>query len=215
MKYSTIIFDMDGTILNTLEDLHDSVNYALEKMGYSLRSLDEIRRFIGNGVKVLIRRCVPQGTSDENYAECLEIFEGHYANNYNNKTRPYDGITDLLNGLRDKNIKTAVVSNKIEPAVVELCDLRYSGLFDCIAGQTDDRRPKPAPDSVLYALEKLGVSKEEAVYVGDTEVDVETAMNAGLDCIGVTWGFRDREALKKAGARYVIDKPDEMFDIVR
>jgi len=215
MKYSTVIFDMDGTILNTLDDLHDSVNYALEKMGYPLRSLDEIRSFVGNGVEALIKRSVPQGTNEKEREQCHGFFREHYSVNMNNKTRPYEGIIDLIKGLRQRGLKTAVVSNKSEYAVIELCGQTFPDLFDVIVGQTKDKRPKPAPDGVFYALDKLGVEKSETVYVGDSDVDVQTAVNSGLDCIGVTWGFRDREVLEKEGAKYIIDKPEEMFDIIR
>lgn len=215
MKYSTVIFDMDGTILNTLDDLHDSVNYALEKMGYPLRSLDEIRSFVGNGVEVLIRRSVPKGTDEKGREQCRSFFREHYSVNMNNKTRPYEGIVDLIKALRQRGYKTAVVSNKSEYAVIELCKQTFPDLFDVIVGQTQERSPKPAPDGVFYALDKLGIRKSQAVYVGDSDVDVQTALNSGLDCIGVTWGFRDRAVLEKAGAKYIIDKAGEMLNIIR
>ncbi len=214
MKYNTIIFDLDGTLLNTLEDLTDSVNYALNEFGYPLRTINEIRQFVGNGVKVLMDRAVPHGTSPEDTAKCLEIYRKHYSGNMQNKTRPYDGIYELLTDLKEKGAKLAVVSNKYDSAVKALCNDYYKEYIRVAIGESPEVAKKPAPDSVYAALAKLAAAKEEAVYVGDSDVDVRTAHNAGLKCIGVTWGFRNREILKAEGADYIIDKPEELLELL-
>ncbi len=213
MKYTTVIFDLDGTLLNTLEDLTDSVNYALKLSGYPLRTIDEIRQFVGNGVKVLMNLAVPKGTSPEASAKCLEIYRKHYSENMRNKTRPYDGIYDLLKNLKDKGVKMAIVSNKYDSAVKALCKDYYQEFIPVAIGESQGVAKKPAPDSVYAALAELGSAKEDSIYVGDSDVDVHTAHNAGLKCVGVTWGFRNREILKAEGADYIIDKPEELLEL--
>ncbi|QHQ62166.1 HAD-IIIA family hydrolase [Anaerocolumna sedimenticola] len=215
MKYTTVIFDLDGTLLNTLEDLTDSVNYALGKFGYPLRTIDEIRQFVGNGVKVLINLAVPNKTSAEDTDKCLKLYRKHYSENMQNKTRPYDGITEMLKSLKEKGIKLAVVSNKYDTAVKALCNDYYKEYIEVAIGESPDVAKKPAPDSVFAALKELGSEKEDALYVGDSDVDVHTAHNAGIKCVGVTWGFRNREILKREGADYIIDKPEELLQYVK
>lgn len=212
MNYNTIVFDMDGTLLNTLEDLTDSVNYALQACGYTERTLDEIQCFVGNGVRVLMNRAVPAGTSEEDIIKCLTIYREHYSKNMQHKTRPYDGINELLKSLKEKGIKLAIVSNKYDSAVKALCKDYFQDYIRIAIGESPEVVKKPAPDSVFTALEQLGAVKDEALYVGDSEVDVQTARNAGLKCIGVTWGFRDREVLATEGADIIIDKPLELLD---
>ena len=212
MKYNTIVFDMDGTLLNTLEDLTDSVNYALQICGYKERTLDEVRRFVGNGVRVLMNQAVPAGTSEEDIVKCLTIYRKHYSENMQHKTRPYEGIIELLKSLKEKGIKLAIVSNKYDSAVKALCKDYFQDYIRIAIGESPEVAKKPAPDSVFTALEQLGAAKEEALYVGDSEVDAQTARNAGLKCIGVTWGFRDREVLAAEGADIIIDKPHELLD---
>ncbi|MGB8455411.1 MAG: HAD family hydrolase [Anaerocolumna sp.] len=211
MKYNTVIFDLDGTLLDTLEDLTDSVNYALNKFGYPLRTLDEVRSFVGNGVKVLMNFSVPPGTSVEDTAECLEIYRKYYTGNMQNKTRPYDGIYDLLKSLKEKGIKLAIVSNKYDSAVKALCRDYYHEFIQVAIGESQGVAKKPAPDSIYAAIEQLAANKEEVIYVGDSDVDVHTAHNAGLKCVGVTWGFRNREILQAEGADFIIDKPEELL----
>lgn len=215
MKFKYIVFDMDGTLLNTLDDLRDSVNFALTQKGYPNRSLDEIRSFVGNGVALLVHRAVPVGTPESDEKECLAIFKKHYEKNMNNKTAPYPGVNEMLKKLQDNGFKMAVVSNKFEPALKELCKLCFNGLLDIVVGQVDSREQKPAPDGVWYAMEQLGADLESTVYVGDSEVDVLTAKNSKLPCIGVTWGFRDREVLEEGGAEYIIDNVEDIFNIVK
>ena len=215
MKYNTIIFDLDGTLLNTLEDLTDSVNYALGKFGYPLRTIDEIRRFVGNGVKVLMNLAVPNGTSVEETDKCLELYRKHYSENMQNKTRPYDGISEMLKNLKEMGIKLAVVSNKYDSAVKALCNDYFREFIEIAIGESQDVAKKPAPDSVFAALKVLGSKKEESLYVGDSDVDVHTAQNAGIKCVGVTWGFRNRDILKAESADYIIDKPEDLLQYVK
>ncbi len=212
MKYNTVIFDLDGTLLNTLEDLTDSVNYALDKSGYPLRTIEEVRQFVGNGVKVLMNLAVPKKTSPEDTAKCLEIFRKHYSGNLQNKTRPYDGIYDLLKALKEKGVKLAIVSNKYDFAVKALCRDYYNEFIHVAIGESQGVAKKPAPDTVYTVLKELKASREQAVYVGDSDVDVHTAHNAGLKCVGAAWGFRSREILKAEGADFIIDKPEELLN---
>ena len=214
MAYKAIIFDLDGTILDTLQDLANSLNHALRTHGYPERSLDEVRRFIGNGIKMLVRRGCPAGTSDEAIEAALATFRVHYDLHCKDFTGPYAGIHELLDALLATGIHTAVVSNKIEPAVIVLCEEHFPGKFEYMVGNRPDLLPKPAPDSVNEVIEKLGLEREDIVYIGDTEVDIETARNAGIDCIGVDWGFRDGAYLRELGAKYVIDTPAEALKIV-
>lgn len=210
----TIIFDLDGTLLNTLEDLKDSTNFALRKFQYPERTLEEVRNFVGNGVQKLIERAIPDGLENKNFAECLAVFKSNYAQNMYNKTAPYTGIKEMLTELKHKGVKTAVVSNKFDLAVKKLCNKYFENLIEIAIGESENVRKKPAPDSVLRAIQELNSKKEFCLYVGDSDVDVQTAKNTGIDCIGVTWGFRDRELLEKEGAKYIIDKPLEIIDII-
>lgn len=207
----TVLFDLDGTLTDTLADLKNSVNFALNRFGFSERSADEIRSFVGNGVKKLVYRSVPENTDDEAAEKCLEIFKEHYKNNSRVETKPYDGIVELLEELKKRNVKTAVVTNKMHEAAAEIVEFFFGGLIDITIGQIEEVIPKPAPDMIYLALEKLGSSKENAVYIGDSEVDCITARNSGIPCIGVTWGFRDREVLKKNGADLIADKTEDII----
>lgn len=215
MKYNNIIFDLDGTLLNTLDDLHDSVNFALRSFSFPERSTDEIRRFVGNGVARLIHLSVPEGTNESTEAECLNTFKSHYKSNMKNKTAPYSGIIELLKELRSLGVKIAVVSNKFEPAVVELCEDYFPSLIDAAVGQTDTRRKKPESDGVFYAMELLGADPKSTVYIGDSEVDVLTAEKSGLPCVGVSWGFRPRTVLESGSADYIADNTDDILSIIK
>ena len=211
MKYEAVIFDLDGTLTDTLEDLKNSVNFALRHFGFPERSLEEVKSFVGNGVKRLIDLSVPENTSEEVSAECLSVFKAHYKENSLVKTKPYDGIIPMLERLKKEGIKTAVVTNKMQEAAVDIVNLFFSGLIDVTVGQVDGVAQKPQPDGIYYALEKLCVSKENAVYVGDSEVDCLTARNAGIPCIGVSWGFRERSVLEENGATAVADCTEQLF----
>lgn len=207
----TVIFDLDGTLLNTLLDLKESTNYALRQFGYPERTLEEIRYFVGNGVRKLIERAVPENC--ENVEECLDVFKKHYEKNMYNNTVSYNYIETMLKTLKSDGIKLGVVSNKFDLAVKELCKKYYDGLVDIAIGQGGDVLPKPSPFGVYKAMKELGAEKDSTVYVGDSEVDVQTAQNANIPCIGVTWGFRGRAYLD--GADYIIDDPCEIINIVR
>ena len=214
MAYKLAIFDLDGTILNTLEDLADAVNYSLEAHGYPQRTIDEVRRFVGNGIRSLIERAVPAGLALEEINRVHQTFSAYYQEHCADKTRPYEGILPLLERLRAAGCLTAVVSNKADAAVQPLCRQYYEGLFDYAVGEREGIRRKPAPDAVQEVLRRLRVDTGEAVYIGDSEVDIQTAANAGLDSIIVTWGFRDRAYLESQGGRRFVSRPEEIEEII-
>lgn len=214
MSYKLAIFDLDGTILDTLEDLKESTNAALAASGYPARTLDEVRCFVGNGIGKLIERAVPQGTSKEAIEKTLESFKEHYGIHCADHTKPYDGILELLEDLRKNGIQTAVVSNKADFAVQELCSRYFPGAFDFVVGERKGIRRKPCPDSVFEVLKTLKKTADEAVYIGDSDVDVETARQAGMDGIFVSWGFRGREFLTEHGATCIVDTPEELEQLI-
>lgn len=207
--YHTVIFDLDGTLLNTLMDLTDSVNYALSLHSLPTRTVEEIRTFVGNGVGQLVHRAVPEGISEELEARCLADFRAHYLLNMEHKTAPYPGILELLDALREAGLSLAIVSNKFDGAVKGLCHTYFSPRIPIAAaiGESQGVLRKPAPDTVFRALAELGVSSQGAVYVGDSDVDIQTAHNAGLPCISVSWGFRSRAFLADHGASTIVDTP--------
>lgn len=213
MKYEAILFDLDGTLLNTLEDLKDSCNAALEACGYAPRTLDEVRRFVGNGVGLLIRRALPEGAGEEEWARCLALFKAHYQNNLDNKTRPYPGIEQALDALLARGYRIGVVSNKFDAAVKALCAHHFPRIQVAV-GEREGVRKKPAPDSALAAAQALGVRPASALYVGDSEVDIQTARNAGMDCLSVDWGFRPEAVLREAGAARIIHSPGALLDAI-
>ena len=216
MKYRAVIFDMDGTLLNTLEDLRDSLNYALEKKGYPGRTLDEVRSFLGNGARVLLERATPENISKEDFNETYEIYSEYYLEHCRIKTRPYDGVMELLKKLSENGYKLAIVSNKGQDAVSELSKLYFGDYVETAIGENEKAgiKKKPAPDTVFKALEILGCKASEAVYVGDSEVDRKTAENSGMDCISVTWGFRDRELLEELKPYAIVDEPVQILEFV-
>ncbi|MGN0152993.1 MAG: HAD family hydrolase [Lachnospiraceae bacterium] len=214
MKTDTIIFDLDGTLLNTLEDLADSVNYALRTYNLPERTLQEVKYFVGNGVELLMERAVAGALSKEEEFECLAVFKQHYSENMNHKTRPYNGILDLVKELLKRNYHIAIVSNKFDSAVKNLNVDYFENLFPVAIGASDTVAKKPAPDSVLEALKQLKSEKERAIYVGDSDVDIMTARNSGLPCISVTWGFRDEELLRSLGTDYIIHEPMQLLEIL-
>ena len=211
MKYRLAVFDLDGTILDTLEDLADSTNHALAVNGLPERSIDEVRRFVGNGIRNLIERAVPEGTGDELTDRVFSEFREYYAIHCFDKTRPYEGILECMENIRRDGMQVAVVSNKADFAVQELYERFFAGLSDISIGEREGVRRKPYPDSVLHVLDSLGVEKEDAVYIGDSEVDIKTADNAGLDEIAVEWGFRDSEYLRTQGAKTLVKTPAELY----
>lgn len=210
MRYHTAVFDLDGTLLDTLQDLADSTNYALSVNGLPGRTVEEIRRFVGNGVSNLIARAVPAGTPDALTAKCLSDFRAHYFINMENKTAPYPEIMDMLEQLRQAGIRIAIVSNKFDSAVKGLCQTYFGDVIPVAIGESEGVARKPAPDTVFKALKELGAPAQGAVYIGDSDVDIDTARNAGLPCISVSWGFRDRDFLLSHGASQIVSTPAEL-----
>ena len=200
MRYKAILFDMDGTLLDTLTDMADAVNHILSVHGWPLRTIEEVRAFVGNGARRLMERAVPPEVTGGDFEAVLTEYRDWYQTHNCVATAPYPGIPALLAALAKAGIKTAVVSNKPDEAVRPLVAEHFGALADIAMGETAQRRRKPAPDMVNDALAALGADKSRAVYVGDSEVDIETARNAGIPCISVTWGFRDREQLVEAKA---------------
>lgn len=238
-KYDTVIFDLDGTLLNTLEDLKNSVNYALSAMGYPTRTLEEIRRAVGNGARTLLRRSIPASADEAALEQAFAHFRAHYGAHCNELTAPYDGILPMLDTLKNRGFRLAIVSNKPDAAVKELCSLYFSEWLSVAIGERENVRRKPAPDSVYAALRELsgpdaapetasgiGFSSAAfhtdtaapldtsspctALYVGDSDVDISTAAAAGMDCVSVAWGFRDEAFLRAHGASRVIHTPSEL-----
>lgn len=213
-KYDLIIFDMDGTILDTLEDLTDSLNVVLSENGLPERSLEEVRSFVGNGIRLLIERAVPETTSADVINQVYRDFMEYYPLHCSDKTKAYEGIPELLSSLREEGYSTAVISNKADVAVQELCRQYFEDSFDFAVGEREGIQKKPAPDSVFEVMKRLQIEPERTVYVGDSEVDVETAKNAQITCIAVNWGFRSEECLKAQGAEIIISEPKELLALV-
>lgn len=211
---NTIIFDLDGTLLNTLEGLKNSTNFALKKFNSPEITLEQTRSFVGNGVRKLIERAIPNGEQNPDFEKCLNTFKEHYSKTMYQKTVAYDGIEDMLTELKKRGIKTGVVSNKFDTAVKELCKNYFDGLIIVAIGESPNVRKKPAPDSVLKAMKILGAKPENTLYVGDSDVDIQTAKNSNLKSVGVTWGFRDRELLEKEGADFIINTPCELLELI-
>jgi phosphoglycolate phosphatase len=213
MKYDTYIFDLDGTLLDTLADLAASVNYALRTHGMPEHSIDDIRRFVGNGVRKLMERAIPNGEANPDFEATFATFREHYMHHSLDTTQPYPGIPEALAELKAKGCRLAVVSNKMMAATVELCRHFFPDTIEVAIGEHEAEgiRKKPAPDTVFAALRELGVDKSGAVYVGDSDVDVQTAANSGLPCISVLWGFRDRDFLIQHGAKSFISAPSDLL----
>lgn len=214
MKYKAALFDMDGTILDTIEDMHDSVNAALRHFGMRSISLEETMAYVGNGARRLIEQAVPGGTDAELTEDVLAWYKPYYNDHSLIKTRPYDGIPELLETLKTAGIKLAVVSNKPDRTVQELVKQLFDGVFASSVGESSAVRRKPWPDTVEAAVEAMGMDKSRCVYIGDSEVDVATARNAGMDCISVSWGFRTEQQLIDAGASAIAHSPGELEKIL-
>ncbi len=215
MTLKAVLFDLDGTLLDTLDDLTASVNHMLGRFGYPARSREFVRQAVGNGVRNLIVRALPDGADAARAEEALAAFRAHYSEHLDVKTAPYPGVTDLLRALKAQGVGVGVVSNKYDGAVAALCGRHFGGLVDVAAGEKPGVPRKPAPDSVLAAMRRMGAEAESALYVGDSDVDVATAHNAGLKCVAVSWGFRPRESLVAAGADAVIDEAADFLDAAR
>lgn len=216
MRYKAVVFDLDGTLLNTLDDLAASMNYALAHHGLPARSVDEVRSFVGNGIRNLIRLAVPSGSSERLVEAVHQTFDAHYAAHHLDETRPYDGVVEVVYALCDIGMPCCVVSNKGDYAVQPLVEHFFPGLFSEICGERerDGIRRKPWPDTVLACLDAVGCSPQDSVYVGDSEVDLQTAQNAGMPCIVVTWGFRDEQLLREQGATLIAHTPNELESLL-
>ena len=216
MKYKAVIFDMDGTVLNTIEDITDSVNYILTKYDLPERSVDEVRHFVGNGARVLMSKAINEGEAHPLFDRILKEYEAYYQAHCNIKTGPYYHIPELLKELSERGHKLAIVSNKPMGAVQELNKVYFGDYVPVAIGVTPELRRKPYPDECLLAMEQLGVNKEDCIYVGDSDVDYKTAVNTGLKCISCLWGFRTKEELLKAGVKdnFFVSDPLEIIPIV-
>ena len=211
-QYDTYIFDLDGTLLDTLDDLAAAVNYTLRTYGMPEHSRDDIRRFVGNGVRMLMTRAVPNGEQNPQFEEVFSTFRMYYMQHSLDTTHPYDGVPEMLAALKQRGCRLAVVSNKFDKATKELCRHFFADTIEVAVGEHEAEgiHKKPAPDTVIEALSQLDVGRENAVYVGDSDVDLETAHNACLPCISVLWGFRDKEFLLAHGAKTFINHPNEL-----
>lgn len=209
--FNTYIFDLDGTLLSSLEDLAASTNYALRWAGMPERTLEEVRMFVGNGVKLLMERAIPDGQQNPRFEEVYAKFREHYLKHNLDRTRPYDGVLELLAELKRRGKKLAIVSNKFYAATQDLAHHFFADTIEVAIGERENIRKKPAPDTVLEALRQLGASKDGAVYIGDSDVDVMTAKNSGLPCISVLWGFRDKEFLIEHGATLFVETPHDIL----
>lgn len=214
MKYTLAIFDLDGTILNTLEDLYSSVNYVLLKSNFPTRSIDEIRSFLGNGAYNLIQKSVPDNCNEQKLKEIFDQYIEYYGSHSNIKTAPYNGITKLIKKLRSNHVKIAVISNKQNSDVKKLCEIHFDGLIDYVTGERENTPKKPDPTSVIETINKFKVNPNEVVFIGDSEVDILTSKNAGIDSIAVTWGFRNEIDLKSSSPTYFAHSSDDIFNIM-
>ena len=215
--YSAILFDLDGTLLDTLDDLYAAVNFVLQKHGLPLRSRDEVRAFIGNGIVKLMERSVGAGArSRVDMTAVVEDFKAYYGTHCQEKTKPYDGVLALLSQLKADVRRVGVVSNKAHFAVEKLCSAYFGDLVDVAIGENEASgvRKKPAPDTLLEALRRLGAEKENAVYVGDSEVDIQTAENAGVECISVSWGMKDSAFLTENGAETIVECVGDLGELL-
>ena len=215
MKYTAIIFDLDGTLLDTLDDLADSVNHTMEVFGWPLRTREEVRAFVGNGLRRLMQLSVPDGENNPRFEEAVREQGRFYHLNCNNRTSPYPGIMKLLERLRDEGYKLAIVSNKADGAVQQLSRIYFRDLIDTSVGESAGVRRKPYPDTVLKVMENLKVSKDECLYVGDSEVDIRTARNADIDCASVLWGFRSRKQLEECKAEVFCSNTEELYEYIK
>lgn len=212
--YDTVLFDLDGTLLDTLDDLAASINFALTAVGFAPRTVQEVRGFVGNGAKKLVERAVPAQASAGQMRAVFETYTEHYALHLEDRTRPYDGIEALLSALFARGVRIAVVSNKPDAAAKPLVARRFGALVAVTVGEGGDVLPKPAPGGTLLAMRQLDADPKRSLYVGDSPVDVQTAHNAGLACVGCSWGFRGRAALEDAGADFIIDRPEELLALL-
>lgn len=215
MKYKAAIFDLDGTLLDTLDDLWDAVNHTMDMYGFPRRTRDEVRSFVGNGVERLIELSVPDGLNNPKFTEAVASYRAYYAANSEHKTAPYAGVTGLIRTLLADGVAVSVVSNKPHGSTVTLCAKYFPDIaVVCGEREAEGIRRKPYPDTVFRAVEDLGLTVGDCVYIGDSEVDIRTAANAGMDCISVLWGFRDEDCLRAEGGTVFVHSADELYDAI-
>ncbi|MBQ8176935.1 MAG: HAD family hydrolase [Oscillospiraceae bacterium] len=214
MKYELAIFDLDGTILNTLDDLADSLNHVLAEHGFPQHTADEVRMMVGNGILNLIKRALPDNAEQAVVETVYNDFNKYYKLHSADKTKPYEGIIEMLEQLKSSGVKLAVVSNKADYAVQDLCVKYFGRIFDAVAGEKTGVPKKPAPDAVNNILAQLGIERKKSVYIGDSDVDLQTAENSEMDCIAVNWGFRDEKLLRENGAELIVSSPSEIVKII-
>ena len=214
MKYQAVLFDMDGTVLDTLDDLCDSINHSLAEFSLPQVSREHVRQCLGNGAAFLVSHSIPAGSSPELEADVLAFYKPWYDAHCLIKTAPYEGILPMMQSLKEQGLRLAIISNKPDRAVQELSDAFFPGLLELSVGESPSVRRKPAPDTVLTAASQIGLSVDQCVYVGDSEVDLQTARNAGMDCISVTWGFRDETQLIEAGASVLVRTPEDLESLL-
>ena len=214
MKYQAVLFDMDGTVLDTLDDLCDSISHSLAEFSLPQVSREHVRQCLGNGAAFLVSHSIPAGSSPELEANVLAFYKPWYDAHCLIKTAPYEGILPMMQSLKEQGLRLAIISNKPDRAVQELSDAFFPGLLELSVGESPSVRRKPAPDTVLTAASQIGLSVDQCVYVGDSEVDLQTARNAGMDCISVTWGFRDEAQLIEAGASVLVRTPEELESLL-
>lgn len=213
-QYTTIIFDLDGTLLDTIEDLTDALNHTLLEYHLPARTLPEVQSFVGNGLQRLLELSIAEGLDHPKFKEIFDSFKTYYTLHCKEKTAPYPGIMDLLKELHKRNVPMAIVSNKNDKAVKQLALDFFDGIIPVAIGEREGISKKPAPDTVFASLKELGQDAENAVYIGDSEVDLQTAANAGMDCISVSWGFRGRTFLEERKAETIIDTPQQILDFL-
>ena len=209
-----IIFDLDGTLLDTVADLTVAVNHALKKFGFREKSINEIKKLLGNGIAILVAGAIDGGENNPKFCEIYEEFKEYYSTHLYDYTKPYDGIIELLEELKKRSIKMGIVSNKFDDGVKCLRSEFFADLIEYAQGVNENIKRKPNPDAVFELIKLQNAENEENIYVGDSEVDIETAKNAGIKCICVSWGFRDKEYLRDNGADIIIDRPCELLEYV-
>ncbi|MCI5606987.1 MAG: HAD family hydrolase [Spirochaetia bacterium] len=215
MKYELAIFDLDGTILNTIDDLADSMNATLEKFNFPTHPVEKVKYMVGNGIPKLVERAVPDGKNNPKYSDVLSSFINYYEKHSTIKTAPYNGMIETLLHLKSIGVKLAVNSNKLESAVIPLCKKYFPEIFDYISGGHLNQPPKPDPSGVNIILKKSEIERTKAVYIGDSDVDIQTAKNAEIDEIACSWGFRGSDFLKDKGAKIIIDTPKDILNFFK
>lgn len=213
-RYDTVIFDLDGTLLDTIGDLTESVNFVMQNHRFPIRTEKDVKMALGNGVSYLIKHMIPNGNKNLLFHTCVDEFRAYYAEHMNVHTVPFPGIMELLEKMKEEGFKMAIVSNKFDAAVKGLRDVYFGELIPVAIGESETNAKKPAPDMILSAINELNSSPERTVYIGDSEVDIETAQNAGVPCISITWGFRDWEFLNRNDALQFAYEPEELLKLI-